>query len=258
MGRRVRVQGSGFRVQGTIFRTSKAGFTLIELLVVIAIIAILAAMLLPALAQARERARQAICLSNLRQLASAAHRYADDWRDYFPNAYQTLGQPVWVNGGFLTSLRPYLFNATQQYPLGNPTTAAMAIYQCPSKETHNVAYGAYSDYAISIRTIPLADAWRKRSMMRYPADTALLMDAKACESYEPEMNEICGCQAYHAQVRHNGGLNVAFFDGHCEFKDGRGTLLKNLAGNYYLALPPIGSYGTHPYNAREWIFWWGP
>src|SRR4028119_969674 len=58
---------------------SRAGFTLIELLVVIAIIAILAAILFPAFAQAREKARQASCVSNLKQIANAYLMYAQDY-----------------------------------------------------------------------------------------------------------------------------------------------------------------------------------
>jgi prepilin-type N-terminal cleavage/methylation domain-containing protein/prepilin-type processing-associated H-X9-DG protein len=69
----------------------RRGFTLIELLVVIGIIAILAAILFPVFAQAREKSRQASCQSNLKQIGLALHMYAQDYDDTFA--------PAWVNSG---------------------------------------------------------------------------------------------------------------------------------------------------------------
>jgi len=75
-------------------KKTKKGFTLIELLVVIAIIAILAAMLLPALARAREQARRSVCISNLKQLGLALKMYSQDYKEFFPLASNAAIAPT--------------------------------------------------------------------------------------------------------------------------------------------------------------------
>jgi prepilin-type N-terminal cleavage/methylation domain-containing protein len=76
-----------------------SGFTLIELLVVIAIIAILAALLLPALAKAKERGKRSSCINNIRNHTQAVMMYAHDNTDTFPNAESKL-EPHWISGEF--------------------------------------------------------------------------------------------------------------------------------------------------------------
>jgi prepilin-type N-terminal cleavage/methylation domain-containing protein/prepilin-type processing-associated H-X9-DG protein len=99
----------------------RRGFTLIELLVVIAIIAILAAILFPVFAKAREKARQTSCLSNEKQLMLAVIQYVQDYDEHFPFAYNF---PTGMNMPWYQMIYPYMKN--------------IQILQCPSGPT-NVA-----------------------------------------------------------------------------------------------------------------------
>ena len=98
----------------------RRGFTLIELLVVIAIIAILAAMLLPVLREAREKARQVVCMSNLRQIGMAAIMYLQDYR-CLPYTYQ------YINGD--PDKRIHIFQILQA---GGYLGGSSGVWHCPS------------------------------------------------------------------------------------------------------------------------------
>jgi prepilin-type N-terminal cleavage/methylation domain-containing protein len=133
---------------GTIMpKTHRTGFTLIELLVVIAIIAILAAILFPVFAQAREKARGATCLSNEKQITTATLMYSQDYDEQFPFAfgyypgigwmYPYVGDVPynWECGGgncgtkWTTMMTGYWSNSIQPYTKNN------AVMLCPSSST---------------------------------------------------------------------------------------------------------------------------
>jgi prepilin-type N-terminal cleavage/methylation domain-containing protein/prepilin-type processing-associated H-X9-DG protein len=115
----------------------RKGFTLIELLVVIAIIAILAAILFPVFAQAREKARQISCLSNLKQIGIGCMMYIQDYDESYPLGYMWDGND-WGGTMWTVSLQPYIQkyrassgNDAGEFVNGNLAGGA-SIYSCPS------------------------------------------------------------------------------------------------------------------------------
>src|ERR1051325_2948404 len=123
-----------FFVGGRILMRRLRGFTLIELLVVIAIIAILAAILFPVFAQARESARATSCLSNVKQIVTALYMYTQDDDEQYPHADYSLpagsGSPLnpQANGFFATRVNHYKW---ESWIL--PYIKNVQIMQCPSR-----------------------------------------------------------------------------------------------------------------------------
>ncbi|NMC83239.1 MAG: DUF1559 domain-containing protein [Armatimonadetes bacterium] len=110
----------------------RKAFTLIELLVVVAIIAILAALLFPVFAKARERARVTHCINNLHQIGTAAGSYLSDWNEVYPSAYLDW----WVA---TRGLRPSLHDAMKAY------VSDERIWRCPS-DTGELFFNAVDGY----------------------------------------------------------------------------------------------------------------
>ncbi|MCE5217347.1 DUF1559 domain-containing protein [bacterium] len=197
------------------------GFTLIELLVVIAIIAILAAILFPVFARAREKARQSSCSSNLKQLALGVEMYAQDYDEklcprYYRYNASTPGGGTWCD----TFVQPYIKN-TQ-------------VVLCPS--TNSKSYGYNMDYL----------DWQALASIQSPSETVMICEIKknSTGAYgdvcvrKPSVfgtppavptndeDDLAGSSdpTYSPRARgvHNGGSNIAFVDGHVKWMETSG------------------------------------
>ncbi len=185
----------------------RKGFTLIELLVVIAIIAILAAILFPVFAKAREKARQTACLSNIKELALAVLMYAQDYDGRICGHHTNLnaGYGYWYH-----NIEPYVKN-TQ-------------LFQCPSY-LGSSAYGSYG-YNGYGTTASNGLGWRAKyssqwapliSKVRQPATMIMLSEVTSSSTGDLRGAYAAGNANCVDDDRHNEGVNVGHVDGHAKW-----------------------------------------
>lgn len=224
-------------------RRESAGFTLIELLVVIAIIAILAAILFPVFAQAREKARQTSCLSNMKQLGTAFMMYTQDYDERLPNSGLEAGCGGGP-GGALTADDQFYGILSNWVPSGKirppitrpgwkikngalfPYVKNEQIFRCPSdaglskRIDGGISY-AMNGYLAPFYAIPAID---------FPARIVLLVDEGMGDTEGTISGEIddnwfvsfwCGvnpCLGIESVTRvHSDGANLNFCDGHAKW-----------------------------------------
>jgi len=185
---------------------TRKGFTLIELLVVIAIIAVLMAILMPALQRVKKQARDILCRSNLNQYGLVARMYLDDNNSVFTNPYYWL---------FLRETGPYESAGLPDGPFW-PYLRDKNIHLCPTFKITARQKGIYtSNYSYSMNGF-LGNTWPIPGLSRNAINDNMLLARHS--PYTPDRNSDCFATYHNAPARdlNKGTANAVFMDGHAQ------------------------------------------
>ena len=220
-------------------------FTLIELLVVIAIIAILAAILLPALNSARERGRAASCISNFKQLGTATVQYLQDNEEWYFLAAMAYPNKHWSWGDGTGALTPYLGN-DKCFILGGYNEGKTSNFVCPSMPAPEGA-DATRSWALNIH-FGLSQKAVKSSQIIKPSVTLLFgeSEGKAEKIYvDFNVKPTEGAYSTYLVARHNNSTNLLHCDGHVSTRT---------IASLPLSSPSHTNWHYHYYSAF-WMLW---
>jgi prepilin-type N-terminal cleavage/methylation domain-containing protein/prepilin-type processing-associated H-X9-DG protein len=190
----------------------KHGFTLIELLVVIAIIAILAAILFPVFARAREKARQTSCLSNLKQIGLSHQMYAQDYDECFTKYQGYWSSDLWDGAAgvyWYDRLMPYMKNHQ--------------ILYCPSDSDHDsaTAGGSAQAYKCDYTYNQFIGQSGGAAMAQVGSPASCVIVTEGNNNYCRLYNDPTASKAgMPPAMRHNEGFNNAYCDGHAKWHKG--------------------------------------
>lgn len=205
----------------------RRGFTLIELLVVIAIIAILAAILLPVFARARENARTSTCCSNLRQLGSACHMYAQDWDEQLPCDYYACNSST-THARVVNQITPYVKSMGVFYC---PSIAKMPIADLQNTAANqaagNISYYYYSYDQVPGSATPAGNStWICRTFLPSSVgNTARVMTEMWDPDYWLWSDVFCSPTNVRLHEAAFASINVCFLDGHVKYQPGQAKAL---------------------------------
>ncbi len=214
------MQYTSGRCQETMKPSRRNGFTLIELLVVIAIIAILAAILFPVFARARENARRASCSSNLKQIALGVFQYTQDYDEKFPCYSGGPGNAGWAEEvqPYLKSLQIYQCPSDSVAPTSDPATSGYTDYGFNLQLGWNVTTGSSGAKSLAILTSPSLTVMN----FDYTSGTATSWSSGCASSANANTCDAAGKADFPGTVaqRHLDGQNFSFADGHVKWFKG--------------------------------------